>query len=105
MNIDLEKFITDLDEHFKKIPLTDEHAERLCSYIGSVKVTVELHRSNSGNTVTTKQMPLSCLANIDELKEEMKRIIQGNRADMIYEYQAFVEGFLNEDKEKEEDEE
>ena len=92
MNIELEKFITGLDEHFKKLAVTDEHVKLICDCIGRVTVS-DCLGSRIHDVVDEEQ-----------LKEEVKKIIQGNRADLIYEYQAFVEDFVKKE-EKEEDEE
>jgi hypothetical protein len=98
MNIELEKFITDLDEHFKKLPVTDKHVKQLIGYLGEVVV-----RREDGEEDDVREIKLKDVIDVSKCEEEMKKIIQGNRADMIYEYQAFVEDFVNAE-EKEEDE-
>lgn len=86
MNHTLNKFITDLDEHMKKIELTDAHIKTICGHLG--KVVIGRVRK------TKKDVKLENVVHLHCLEEEVKRIVQGNRADMIYHYQEFVKNFV-----------
>src|SRR5574343_1175106 len=93
MNIELEKFITDLDGHLKKIQLSDDDVMALSKTILSLKVT-DCLCSNIGDVIKDEK----------ELYNEIKMIVQGARANMIYEYQAFVEDFVKKEETGEDEE-
>lgn len=108
MNIELEKFITDLDEHLKKkqkeLNENADHVKIICKGLGYCRV-----RLNTVYVIDSKQVPiegeLEYFVDVAMLEEEMKNILAGARADIIYEYQEFVRQFVEEAETGEEDEE
>lgn len=100
MNIELEKFITDLDEHLKKKAAelnTDERAKQLCAILGCVKV-------KSKNKRVRKEKSLVDIIDVMGLEREIKAIVSGARTEMVYEYQEFASQFAEEEEMDGEDE-
>lgn len=109
MNVELEKFITDLDEHLKKVnTVTDEHINKLCEFIGDVVIKQDQTGNLDGFPAQATEQGIrfkDLLKDNEELKKELRNIVTGARADLIYEYQAFVENLVKaEESENSEDE-
>lgn len=108
---DAAEFAEQCLEHLKKIEIPDSHIKQICGFLGEVRVSIkpplakdEFHLATPGwfvNGVYVFQLK-EAVTDIYALEEEVKKIIQGSRADVIYAFQEFAINFL---REKENDEE
>ncbi len=101
-NIELEKFINEASEHLRRrsaeISKIESHIKKLCDFLGEEKVKVI--------TANYKYpRPLKEIIDVLYLSKELKRISEGNRADMIFEFEDFCLQYLKTKEEIEQDQE